>query len=143
MKTFYYHLFYFHYKFTLRTPRKEDALFMSVMILILPIQANFLALKTFLNFSISDIYIIKVILEKINFFLGKISVTFDYNTLFSIILSFLIIICNLLIFARKNRYKKIITNIEKEPQQKRNLWKIIVISYLVITIIAFFIAGVP
>lgn len=114
---FYNYLFYSIYKFTLKTPRKDDPVFITVFMMILPIGAN-----------ISAVYLIfeKMLLlpELTDFAMGGLALS--------------TVLINYLVYWRKDRYKQIIEKIESHSMAKRRRWKSIIILYFIMTVILYF-----
>ncbi|MDG1477676.1 MAG: hypothetical protein P8Q14_11055 [Vicingaceae bacterium] len=114
---FYNYLFYSIYKFTLKTPKNDDPVFMTIFMMTLPVGANFISLYS--------------TLEKM----------FQFPELNSFIMGALILstaLLNYLIYWRNDRYFEVIKKIESHSLSKRKKWKTIMILYFIMTIILYF-----
>ena len=114
---FYNYLFYSIYKFTLKTPKKDDPVFMTVFMMILPIGANISAIYLILEKMFS-------LPELTSFFMGGLALA--------------LVTLNYLIFWRKDCYKLIVEEIESSSENSQKKWKTIMILYFLLTTILFF-----
>lgn len=113
---FYNYLFYYLYILVSKTPSKKDAVFMTILAMILPITLNIVPLIGY----------VKYIFE----------LKFDLSNTFIIVLSVLLLCVNYILYMHNDRCLKVIKDIELKSND--TYWKWIMIAYGFVSIFIFF-----
>jgi hypothetical protein len=116
---FYHYVFYYIYRFVMLTPRKNDAGFATIFLMVLPVMLN-------LGF-----------VETIMFHYYRVS---RLDRISHTIIFLILVFVNYLAFYNKEKYLKIVGEIEKQTDNKKIKWKWIMIIYGVLTLAFFFIS---
>lgn len=117
---FYNYIFYYLYKIVLKTPSHKDAVFMTIIGMVLPLIIN-----------------VSLLEEMIEYFLD---ISIMFSTIHLVVFGIFLIIINYLLFMHKDRYIKVIDKIESGVNKV--LWNKIMFIYIVLTLGFYFIPAI-